>query len=179
MSCMRITSAIFFLSFCFFSCNERRVPDQGPRPPKDTVSAVLKNATVSNKAARVCYAERAHLELPDYFISLVAQYMFPLDSLQHDSSQYLKGSFLTARRKSGKTIDSVHLDIGDLSNCYTCNMILRNLTDTLQIKPLFIQLVTQGEDLTDNTFIGYRSGKLQELFHLGDTEEKGVKLQRT
>ena len=178
---MRLSFALFCLSFYFFSCKNKSIHDQ----VKDTLSLVLKKDTIrelnskTDKAERSYYIEGEHLELPDYSISFVSQYLFPSGSLQHDSSFYFKGNLLTVNRKGSKITDSLNLQIDGLSDCPACIAILRNLTDRLQIQPLFIQLVTPGLDLYDNTYIGYRGGKLQKLFNLGDTQEEGVDLQKT
>jgi hypothetical protein len=166
---------IILLALCF-SCKNAAVHDQ----VRDTAPAIKKDTMgeSGSGAERSCFIEKERLDMPDHSLSITSQYLFPTGPLQHDTSFYLKENWLILTRKSTKITDSLKLDAGDFDNCPYCEVIIRNLTDSLRVHPLFIQLVMQGEDLTDNTFIGYRDGKLTILFTLGDTESNGVNLQR-
>jgi hypothetical protein len=178
---MKSAFILLLSSICFLSYSACKNQDAHARS-QDTLSSLSKNGTageMDDLPGKPYYIQRGQLELPAYSISLVSLYLFPSGSLQHDSSFYFKANFVTVNHKADKITDSLRLSIADLSNCPACMANLRNLTDTLQVQPLFIQLVTPGLDLYDNTYIGYRNGKLQELFSLGDTQEEGVDLQKT
>ncbi|HEY4286297.1 MAG TPA: hypothetical protein VGN00_04285 [Puia sp.] len=181
---MRLIFAVTFLSLCFLSCNsgtnDRSRDTSIAVSPKDTAE-ILKNTAgvLKGSAGKLYYIIRGRLDMPDHSAFLVSRYVFPMGSLEHDSSFYFKANYITVARKPGKIVDSIQVDIDDLSNCRTCSVVLKDLTEKLKIQPLFIQLVTPGLDLTRNTFIGYRGGKLHELFHLDDTEEGGVDLKKT
>jgi hypothetical protein len=89
------------------------------------------------------------------------------------------GNYLTVTKKSSKTTDTTEAEVDEYhSNCFHC-VILRDLTDSFQIRQLFIQVVTPGEDLTLNSFFGYRGGQLRELFTLSDTEGGGIIFKKT
>jgi hypothetical protein len=175
---MRLIFVFIFLSLYCLCCKNQSVHDR----EMDKLSPVIQKDTVgllSVTPEKPCFIVRGRLDLPVYSICLISQYMLPTGSLGHDSSFYFKANYVVVTRKSGKITDSLKVDVDDLSNCHTCSVILRNLTDTLQIQPLFIQLVTPGLDLNRNTYIGYRGGKLKEFFHLEDTQDYGVDLQKT
>ncbi len=171
---------IFFSVYCL-SCKNQRADDHSVHAV-NRVSPVVRKDTaglLNPGDVQPCFIVREHLDLPAYSISLVSHYMIPVGSPSHDSNFYFKANYVAVTRKSDKITDSLKVDIDDLSNCRACLVILRNLTDIVQIQPLFIQLVTPGTDLTRNTYIGYRGGKLKEFFYIEDTRDSGVDLRKT
>jgi hypothetical protein len=55
----------------------------------------------------------------------------------------------------------------------------KDLTDSNWISPLLIQVYVTGWDIyTQNFFVGYKKGRLKELFYLYGTEENGTELHR-
>src|ERR1700737_2152401 len=141
---MRFIFVFIFLSFYCLSCKNQRAHDHA----MDRLSPVVQKdiaGLLNLTHDKPCFIVRGRLDLPAYSISLIYQYMLPTGSLGHDSGFYFKANYVAITRKSDKITDSLKVDIDDLSNCRTCSVILRNLTDTLKINPLLIQLVTQGQ----------------------------------
>ncbi|HEV3327241.1 MAG TPA: hypothetical protein VG052_16615 [Puia sp.] len=172
-------------SFGFFALLLLSCKDQGAQVrTKDAISSLHQTYTSgvsSTKPGKSCFIVRKHLEKPSYSIFFISRYDLPRDTLVYDSSHYFTGNYITVTRSPGNATDTAKVeDEEDHSGCFTCaDIILADLTDSFHIRPVFIQLVTAGEDLTLNSFIGYRRGRLEELFTLGDTEEEGVVLKKT
>jgi hypothetical protein len=175
---MRLLYHIGCIALFILSCKNRDASEQA----KDTIKPLqqMDSSRVSNLSpGKLCFVVRAYVEAPAFSISFISKYKFPLDSLLPDSGIYFVGNYVTVTKKSNKTTDTIEVE-GDENHspCFHC-VILRDLTDSLHIYPLFIQVVTPGEDLSLNSFFGYRGRRLQELFALGDTEGDGVLLKKT
>jgi hypothetical protein len=172
---------LIFLLFCcwLISCKDRVVRQTakdtaGTASPKDTGSS-------DDSTLKPYYIESGRLELPDYSITLTTRYMVPKDSMKEDITFYLDTTFVTVTRKSSNVTDSLPVSIDGFtpSDEQQQQVIIRNLTDSFQIRPLFIQLVTQSTDIYyENTFIGYRNGRLQTLFDVRDTQDSGLSLKK-
>jgi hypothetical protein len=124
------------------------------------------------------FITRVHLVRPGYSISYLSKYLLPPGRLEQDSEFYFKGNYMAVALKSKKDADTIKIDADfeDLSPCLACKIDLRDLSDSLGIRPIFVQLVSFGEDIYTNSFIGYRNGKLRVLFDLGDLDGHGVDL---
>jgi hypothetical protein len=175
---MRSIFAFIALSLYCLSCRNQAAHDRAI----DTLRSTMQKDTAGLSNAmpgKPCFIVRGHLDLPAYSVVIISQYLLPVGSSGYDSSNYLKANYMVVTRKSDKITDSLKMEVGDLSDCPNCSVIVRDLTDTLQMQSLFIQLVTQGMDLTTSTYFGYRGGKLMEFFRLDDTQDNGVDLERT
>lgn len=178
---MRPIHIILFLLPGFLSCK-----DQGSRA-KFVDTAVTKPAeqTALSVAAdegpkKAYYLVTAHLELSSFSVACLSKFMLPSGKLQHDTAYYYTGRYCIAvRDKSAKTSDTIELKSIDQNGCPTCPLDLTDITGESRIRPLFLRVIIAGEDLYTNSFIGYRNGKLEELFRLEDTEESGVSMVRT
>ena len=177
---MRPILFILFLLPGFISCK-----DQGSRVrPADSTLVKPAEQIASTAAAdegpkKAYYLTTAHLELSSYSIACLSKFMLPLGKLQHDTAYYYTGRYCIAiHDKSAKTSDTIELKSIDQNGCPTCPLDLTDITDKSGIRPVFLRVVIAGEDLYTSSFIGYRNGRLEELFRLGDTEESGVTLIR-
>jgi hypothetical protein len=166
----RLTFVLIFI--VLISCKGRNPVTLSP----DTSARVGAQDTVG--PMHESFITRVHLVKPDYSISYLSRYLFPQGRMEHDSQFYFKGNYMAVALKSKKDADTIKIDADyeDHSPCLACIIDLRDLTDSLGIRPIFAELVSNGEDLYTNSFIGYRNGKLRVLFDLGDLDGKRVDL---
>jgi hypothetical protein len=183
---MRLNFTCILFSFLIISC-------KGPgskHMTQDSLSAAAKDsgsvASVSGSVAvpdegvkRELYVERGRLDLAGYSVVLAALYLIPDGRLEKDSNNYFERSYIMATNKARKTTDTMEVGIDDMSRCKLCQTFMRDLTDSLHLPSLTVQVVTPAEDVYYlNTFIGYRDGRLQELFKTEDTDSSGVHIHR-
>ena len=172
---------IFLTLLVLFSCKGRNPrtlpPDKSARAAKpDSPARIIAPDTPG--PMHESFITRVHLVRPDYSISYLSKYLLPQGRLEHDSEFYFKGNYMAVALKSKKDADStmIDADFEDCSPCLACDIDLRDLTDSLGIRPIFVRLVSSGEDIYTNSFIGYRRGKLRVLFDLGDMEGHGLEV---
>lgn len=74
--------------------------------------------------------------------------------------------YLVAYNKTTKKADTVEIS-GPLSE--NDEMVILDATDSLQIKPLLLEIITPtGSDWYNHAFVGYDSGRLKQLFDIDD-----------
>jgi hypothetical protein len=175
----RLTIVLIFLAL--ISCKDRK---PGNLPPDSTGRAATQDTVVrkikpdTGGPTHTTFITRMHLVKPEYSISYLSKYLLPSGRMEHDSEFYFKGNYMAVALKSSNDADTIRIDADyeDYSPCLACHIDLRDLTDSLGVRPIFVELVASGEDIYTNSFIGYRSGKLRVLFDLGDMEGNGVEL---
>ena len=170
----RLTLSIVVL--LFFSCKNR--------PPvttvRDTTKIVAKDTAGDDGAGYPTkYVEHARLELKDQIITLTSRFAVVDGKVDEENHYYPSTNyFVCVNKKTGKA-DTLEAGLDNLGGCMFCKYIIRDMTDSFQLKPLVVQVVTQAEDIYyTNSFVGYQDGKFKELFSIDDTREEGVKLHR-
>lgn len=169
---------ILFL-FLALSCKPRNTKDV----TRDSLNVTVKDsgsvASIRDDLKRNSYIERGRLESRNYLFVVSNLYLTQEGNSKGKGDSIFRGSYIIVVDKASKTSDTVEVDIEDLSGCLKCEAVMRYLTDTLHLPSLFVQVVTPAEDVYyTNTFLGYRDGRLQELFHTNDTSSAGVHVQR-
>jgi hypothetical protein len=122
------------------------------------------------------HVEQARLDEPNQVITLTTCFVVVNGKVDVESEHAASITYFAyIDKKTGKS-DTMKTDFWDLDDCSGC--IVRDMTDSFQLKKVIVQVVTPGEDIyTNNTFITYENGKLSELFSLMDTREEGVRLR--
>jgi len=170
-----IIPAVFLL---FVSCrNQARVATT-----RDTSRIVAKDtaADKDDLGYPTKYVEHARLDLPDQAISLTSRFAV-VNGVVDEECHYNTSTnyFVHIDKKTGKS-DTLEAGLENLGGCMVCKYIIRDMTDSFQLKSLVVQVVTPGNDIYyTNSFIGYYDGKIVKLFSVEDTREEGVELHRT
>jgi hypothetical protein len=176
---MRPNIACILFLFLAFSCKSRNATNVS----RDSLNATGKDsgsvASAGDDFKGNLYIERGRLELRNYSFVIANLYRTRESNSKGKRDSIFRGSYLIVINKESKTSDTVDVGIEDMSGCLTCETAMRYLTDTLHLPSLFVQVVTPAEDVYyTNTFVGYRDGRLEELFHTEDTSSAGVHLRR-
>jgi len=167
---------IAFIVILLTSCKDRKAvtttsPDTTKIPAKDTVS--------SDEIQGHRYVEHARLNLPDQVITLTS--LFAVVNGKVDEECHYDASsnyFVRIDKKTGKA-DTVEAGLDNLGGSFDPKFIIRDMTDSFQLKSLVVQIVTQAEDIYyANSFVGMKDGQFQKLFEISDTREDGVRLHR-
>ena len=164
----------------FFACKSRK-----PSPPVRTqdTATILTKDTVQGDTDEVGYPTKyviaARLDLPDQTIILATRHAVVNGQVDMESHYDAASSyFIYFDKRTGKsdTIDA-QLDNDDFG---VIPPIIRNMTDSFQVKPLVVQVVSQGEDIYfTNSFLGFKNGKFAVLFSIDlNTREDGIRLHR-
>ncbi len=175
----RLTIVLIFLAL--ISCKDRKPGNLTPDSPGRATtqdSLVRKIKPDTGGPMHTTFITRMHLVKPEYSISYLSKYLLPSGRMEYDSAFYFKGNYMAVALKSRNDPDTIQIDADyeDYSPCLACHIDLRDLTDSLGVRPVFVQLVSPGEDVYTNSFIGYQSGKLRVLVALGDLEGHGLEV---
>jgi hypothetical protein len=125
------------------------------------------------------YVEHARLDLPDRTITLSSRFAEVNGKVDEESHSGAPLNYFVLIDKKKHEADTIDAGLDDLSGCRDCKFIIRDMTDSFQIRPLVVQIVTPGDDdLYVNSFVGIHEGVFKKLFSIQDTGEEGVKLHR-
>ncbi|HEY4148804.1 MAG TPA: hypothetical protein VGM41_07745 [Chitinophagaceae bacterium] len=147
--------------------------DTAKVPAKDT------NSNNDDPGVPIKYREQARLDLPGQVITLTSRFVV-VDGKVDKESRYSASSayFVHIDKRTGKA-DTVEAGVGNLGDCMGCTYIIRDMTDSFQLKPLVVQIVTHAEDIYyTNSFVGMQDGHFKQLFSIDDTREEGIELHR-
>lgn len=186
------TIVFISLFLILYSCGNRKATTQtaaNTTIPQDsiktdTAKTQAKDSTQNQEkdidSAHILF-ERGHIESPQYSISLINEYDFTNGKPHfYDSSQHMEGTFLKILNKTNNKVDTLWLETDSYGD--GGHMVVKDLTDSLQVKPLLLELVYYGDDdKIESLFVGYKNNKLKQLFQLEDfgfDTEGGVKLVR-
>jgi hypothetical protein len=157
---MRVPIYSCFFIF-LFSCGQRKA---AVKPSdKDSAVAIIKDsipkasvdtsrsASNADSTEETVYKELTHLDIRGYHITVLEDHSEAKD-------------YLVAYNKATKKADTIGID-GPLSE--GDEMVILDATDSLQIKPLLLEVICPtGSDWYNHAFVGYDSGRLKQLFDI-------------
>ena len=110
----------------------------------------------SNEGDSLIFKEVTHVDLKGYYITV-----------NEEAGE--NKTFLIVYNKTAKKADTAEISGREFDGA---ELHILDASDSLQIKPLFLEIITpSGSDWYDHSFVGYDSGKLNELFQLSDFPE--------
>jgi hypothetical protein len=174
MPCRLTTLVVVFI---FFSCKNRAPATTARDTTK--IDAKVSASDGNELSYPTKYIEHARLELKDQIITLTSRFAV-VDGKVDEEDHYYPSSnyFVYLNKRSGKA-DTLEAGLDNLGGCTLCKFIIRDMTDSFQLKTFVAQVVTPAEDIYyTNSFVIYQDGKFQKLFSLDDTREGGVVLHR-
>jgi hypothetical protein len=190
---MRIIRVFFVVAMltAMVSCNGGRdggasAVDTTAKPRVAQVVAATAVPALKHPALKPVFVERGRLQEAGQTFIVASRYMVP-DTLvsDRDSGNLSSTTYLLVLHTGGKQPDTV--DLGwredDLVGCASCKLIIEDLMDSLGFKSPVIQVIAPVEEPSDsyfqNTFVGYKDGKWEILFSIGDYDPNGIRFHRT
>jgi hypothetical protein len=112
------------------------------------------------------YEEKGRLDLKNYFISIQAGY-YSSDSTTYSNSLYPQRNLLIVRNKANNKTDTIKMESSD----YLDDVTIKDLSDSLHFKSLFLQIEWTGDsDAPWSEFAGYWNDTLRSFFTLAFVE---------
>jgi hypothetical protein len=112
------------------------------------------------------YEEKARLDLKNYSISIQAGY-YSSDSQTYSNHLYPQRNLLIVRNKANNRSDTIKMETSD----YLDDVTLKDLSDSLHFKSLFLQIEWRGDsDAPWSEFAGYWNDTLKSFFTMAFVE---------
>src|SRR5688572_5032703 len=130
-----LKATLFYCLLLFFiSCKGKKVSTKGgSNESADTeMGEILFNFDK--------YEEKGRLDMKNYFISIQAGY-YSSDSLTYANSLYPQRNLLIVRNKANNKSDTITMKTSD----YLDDVIIKDLSDSLHFKSLFLQMEWSGD----------------------------------
>jgi len=159
----------YFLLLFFISCKEKKDSSQANASSssvKDSTKRGL-NESVGSEMEEMLfnfdkYEEKGHLDSKNYFISIQAGYYSP-DSVTYSNSLYAQPNLLIVRNKANNKSDTIKMESSD----YLDDVTIKDLSDSLHFKSLFLQIEWSGDsDVPWSEFAGYWNDTLRSFFSM-------------
>lgn len=156
------TILLFIFPVLIYSCNNN--PPENRTAFSDSIKSNIKDSLEDERRGPFdfdSYEEKRHLDLKNYFIRILSGHYIS-DSF-YNGALFSQRNLLIVRTKATNLSDTVLMESSD----YLDDAVFQELSDSLHIKPLLLQVNWYGDsDIPMSEFLGYWHDSLRTLFTL-------------